>query len=276
MTEKTKKHRKRSLLIAAVIYVAGVTALVAGSFIHHKNGHLQQLNTELFGTAAAVRELLSDDIHELQDQGTYLYTKRQQQLKNIAHQGNLALLGALRMPDYAAVMVSDQHFSPPDKLHFLHPEVRDAAKIENQQLTSFQHPELGDLRIAKLIDPESGTIYFSAYDLCDHACLQPGDAMFTVFATIVLSILALPLVLAARQTERLLTMESEANNVRLRQDVSIQQTKEKELREALSDLERFSSVSAGRESRIIELKAEVNELLEQTRMKKRYNIDNTD
>lgn len=281
MTGKKQNRRRLSLLVAAVIYIAGVIALTALSFNRHKNSHLKQLDAELFGTVAAVRELLSGegpDFLTRKTENAEPYTTRKQQLQNIARQGGLTLLGAIHTTNGSERILASalQQAELPNDLDFLIPAPQPPEENRNPIMRSFSHPELGPLKLAELYDPDSSLIYFSACRLDHQDFFDPGDIMFILLASGALILLALPLVVVTRRTERLLTLESEALNARLMQDVSMQQTREKELREALSDLERFSSVSVGRESRIMDLKAEVNELLEQMHQGKRYNTESID
>lgn len=74
--------------------------------------------------------------------------------------------------------------------------------------------------------------------------------------------------MAARATAR--------HNRKLQQDMERQKQREAQLKDAMRDLERFNAMAVGRENRIIELKGEVNTLLEQMNQKKRYNIDKVD
>ncbi|MCF7817483.1 MAG: hypothetical protein K9M54_06355 [Kiritimatiellales bacterium] len=67
---------------------------------------------------------------------------------------------------------------------------------------------------------------------------------------------------AARSTAQL--------NAELKQKVARQKEREAELQDAIRDLERFNAVAVGRENRILELKNEVNTLLEQQHRQKRY------
>ena len=101
-------------------------------------------------------------------------------------------------------------------------------------------------------------------------------AIRTAAAGILLLILAIPLVVLYNRAQERASKELAALNERLEQKVEVQQDHEEELKEAISDLERFTAVSAGRESRIIELKSEVNILLGELNRDKRYNIDKTD
>ena len=98
----------------------------------------------------------------------------------------------------------------------------------------------------------------------------------TATAAVGMLVLAIPLITLFNRTQRSVAQNLSQMNSRLQHDMENQKTRETELKEAISDLERFNAVSAGRESRIIELKAEVNDLLEQMNRNKRYNIDKID
>jgi hypothetical protein len=280
MTEQKLKYRRTSLLVAALIYILGVIILTTWSFFRHQKGHLQQLYSHLAGTVSAVHEMLDDDITALLSPGaeqTDLYAKRKKQLRNIAIHGNLILLGAIDLGDFSnSFAISDNDTDLPPDLSFLHPAPGQTIRRGNPILKSLPHPGLGELNTALMTEKNSTILYFSAYDTQKHMAMHPGDAISAVVSGIALILLALPLVIITRKTERVLTLETEALNTRLKQDVAQQKNREKELKEAISDLERFNAVSAGRESRVIELKTEVNELLQQMNLEKRYNIEQTD
>jgi hypothetical protein len=95
-------------------------------------------------------------------------------------------------------------------------------------------------------------------------------------AGIGLLILAIPLITLFSKARKSIAIDLASMNLQLKQDMDAQKNREEELREAMKDLERFNAVSAGRESRIIELKSEVNQLLLELKREKRYNIDKID
>lgn len=103
-----------------------------------------------------------------------------------------------------------------------------------------------------------------------------GQALRTSFAGLGMLALAIPLILIFSQYQRKAAAELSDMNDRLQHDVELQHTREEELKDAISELQRFNAVTAGRESRVIELKAEVNTLLEKLNREKRYNIERTD
>jgi septal ring factor EnvC (AmiA/AmiB activator) len=67
------------------------------------------------------------------------------------------------------------------------------------------------------------------------------------------------------------SQQMEELNSQLQNDCQKLKVRETELKEAIRDLERFNTVSVGRENRIIELKNEVNALLEEMNRTQRYN-----
>jgi len=66
--------------------------------------------------------------------------------------------------------------------------------------------------------------------------------------------------------------QAEEGSGRLKQELSRQKDREKELEVAIKDLERFNAMAMGREQRILELKHEVNLLLQEKNQPNRYNI----
>ncbi len=65
-------------------------------------------------------------------------------------------------------------------------------------------------------------------------------------------------------------------NATLKQDFQKTKKHESELQEAMRDLQRFNAMATGREQRILELKDEVNSLLQELNRQKRYNTTPTD
>ena len=65
-------------------------------------------------------------------------------------------------------------------------------------------------------------------------------------------------------------MKSDRLNVELRKEISNRKRVEKELKKTMKQLERFNKIAVNRELRMIELKKEINELLEKTGTPKKY------
>ncbi len=98
----------------------------------------------------------------------------------------------------------------------------------------------------------------------------------SLLAGVVLLALAAPLAVLYHRAQSRTARELATLNYRLQQDVDVQRRRESELKDAMRDLERFATVATGRESRIMELKTEVNALMAELDRPPRYNIDRTD
>jgi hypothetical protein len=102
--------------------------------------------------------------------------------------------------------------------------------------------------------------------------LLRGMAIRHGIAGMSLLALAVPLVVRYNRARSRAAEELAQLNARLQEDVENRKGREDELRDAIRDLERFNAVATGRENRIIELKNEVNALLEQMNRGKKYNV----
>jgi len=278
MTREKHKHRRTSILVAAFIYIVGVVILTGWAYQHHRHGHIEHMRSQQASNVTAVKELLKKDIQRLllpDAPDSELFTTRKNQLRNIACNGDITLLGALDPNDPSRQITASGTDSeiPESPVNLILEQ-----NAENKAIGtgSVYYQESGRFASAVLADEDSGILYFSVYDLDHHAGLQSDDVFRNILSALILIILALPLVFVTRKAERTFSLETEALNARLKQDVSLQKTREEELKDAISDLERFNAVSAGRESRIMELKHEVNELLDKLNLEKRYSIDQAD
>ena len=280
MSQPRRKHPRKNVLLAAIVYVAGVIALISWSYIRHHRDHIHLLEAELTGTAVALQELLHADTQQLLADGagqTELFRERLAQLQRIADQGQLLILGVVSTADFSRQLVAQASLSSNTvDLAFLSPLAHQHEGETAPRTAIVNHPELGPLHLALLVAPEQNAVYISALDASTPHIPMSAEIVYATISGIILMALALPLAIISRTSERLLKLETEALNSRLKQDVKLQKSREKELKDAISDLERFNSVSSGRESRIIELKHEVNELLKQLGEEKRYNIESTD
>lgn len=97
----------------------------------------------------------------------------------------------------------------------------------------------------------------------------------TIIQGFILLALAVPLIAMSNRAQAKTSMKLARLNDRMQQDMTKLTLQEAELKDAIKDLERFNAVAVGRENRIIELKAEVNALLQQQQEQKRYNQKHT-
>ncbi len=91
-----------------------------------------------------------------------------------------------------------------------------------------------------------------------------------------LLVMAIPLILLFHRARTYSIHQVEELNAELQRDYEKLKKHEDELEDAIADLERFNAVTTGREERIIELKTEVNTLLEELNRPKRYTSTPTD
>lgn len=107
----------------------------------------------------------------------------------------------------------------------------------------------------------------------DNTDLLRRLAAYKVVTGIFLLAMAIPLAVLSNRVPLKASRKLEELNLRLQQKIEFQNIREKELNSAINDLKRLNAVSIGREGRMLELKGEVNELLEQLHQHKRYNTD---
>jgi hypothetical protein len=151
---------------------------------------------------------------------------------------------------------------------------RDAIRLQTLALDS-----RGEFRVALRYHPvtdETGYALVVAQSTEQLSSLLKALAIRAVGIGLFLYAMAFPLILLYNLARTRAQRETAALHERLQQDFSKLKERESDLEDAIHDLERFNAVAIGRESRIIELKAEVNTLLAKMDQQKRYNIDNTE
>jgi len=129
--------------------------------------------------------------------------------------------------------------------------------------------------VAILYRPTGSDSGYCLYVVRNKDCLQPEfrlGLLYTIAKSFFLLLMACPLMLlystALQKSNRALSVL----NQKLRNDVEKRKKRESELKDAIRDLERFNAITVGREKRIIELKAEVNELLKELNRPPRYQM----
>ncbi len=81
------------------------------------------------------------------------------------------------------------------------------------------------------------------------------------------------LILLYRRARRQSALQAQALQAKHSADFEKIRKHELELEDAIRDLERFNALATGREERIIELKTEVNELLQEMNQPERYSLN---
>ena len=143
-------------------------------------------------------------------------------------------------------------------------------------MQSLRHEKYGCLRVAVRYEPigsQSGYALVVARNIDYMDGLMRSQVFLKLANGVFLLVMAFPLIASYTRARAKSSRELAALNEHLQQDVEMQKKREEELKDAIHDLERFNSVAVGREGRIIELKAEVNTLLEQANRTKRYKGD---
>jgi len=100
--------------------------------------------------------------------------------------------------------------------------------------------------------------------------------LFECVETIFLLTMAFVFISQYRRAKSQSVQGIEEINLRLRLDYQKLQKNKTALEEAMRELERFNTMAMGREQRILELKSEVNALLQEANQAKRYNTALTD
>ncbi len=85
--------------------------------------------------------------------------------------------------------------------------------------------------------------------------------------------LALPVIFLFNRIRIKASRKQAELNRKMQRDMEKLAKQDAELKDAMDDLKRFNALAAGRETRIIELKTEVNALLAQQDKAKRYNVE---
>ncbi len=294
MNETRGRKRKGygPFVLAASIYTAGVVAFSIWSYFQQRTNLLEQADQSLINATHATEQILGSifimcavEIDTTYDLG---YAANQKNLNRFADDCHFDVLGAVGHKGakiWALIAGGEKNESLPanaSRLHnLLHLKlssvVRTLANPGNgsTRMQTVEIEEYGELRIAiryHTISADTGYAILVARSTHDVNQLIHALALRTVAIAIFLYAMAFPLILLYNRVQAKTAQKMAGLNTRLQQDFIKQKEREAELEDAIHDLERFNAVAIGRENRIIELKAEVNTLLEQINRPKRYNI----
>jgi hypothetical protein len=282
----SSKRRYQLFILAVAAYIAGGLFFSLWSYHAHKRVLMNQADESLMQTALALQETfgMQTAATDVSDAETY-----RQRLMPLRH----GLSGALSIVDvdqkHCTVQVSVsnelngfmeilENSPPPEDLQRMLLAMADENKNTTQSFTTITRP-FGTMRYAILYhaaSPVKGTAFLASDDLRFLEQQLAAEAHRLTVGGFAMLILALPIILFVSRSRKRTSAKLSRMNARLQHDMELQKSREEELKDAIADLERFNAVTAGRESRIIELKAEVNELLRQQNKTTRYNIDTID
>lgn len=290
------KQKYGGFVLAATAYITGVLLFSFWSYFAHQKELTNRMDETLLHAAFSMQEILDGAFTETPAASTAtnpeVISGKQPGLTRLAHHG--------KFRSVEVVFVSNDIITPlivglnpnqtsPENItsnHLPHPLDLEKALVrlatagnDDTYLITAAHPNAEEVRYAIRFTAER-TGYGIAYLVAQDRKIikqELADQALRLFAAgLGMLFLAIPLISFFSRTQKKAAEELSSMNNRLQHDVDLQQSREEELKDAISDLERFNAVSTRREMRIIELKAEVNKLLQQTKCEKRYNIDKID
>ncbi|MEN8255051.1 MAG: hypothetical protein ABFR33_06230 [Verrucomicrobiota bacterium] len=298
MNEATESKQKGYGLfaLAAAIYTAGVIAFSVWSYFQQRANLLAQVDRSLVNATHATEQILGNVFIAcaVETETTYElgYAANQENLNRFANDCHFDLLGAVGRKGaktWGLIAGGEENGNCPVGPSCLHdplcPELSSlvrtvtSSQSESIQMQTVGLGEHGEIRVAIRYHPmsdDAGYAILVARSTRNVNHLIRTLGIRTVAIGVLLYAMAFPLILLYNRIQAKSARETDKLNARLRQDVNQRKEREAELEDAIHDLERFNNVAVGRETRIIELKAEVNTLLEQMGRQKRYNIDHVD
>jgi hypothetical protein len=297
MSKKAGQRRYGRFALAAAIYVAGVVAFTSWSHFMHRAALLGHIDETLECAAHAAREIVGDNYAEslllIGNTNAFAYKACQQQLGRFAKSGGFTAIGAASHTASEAhsliVGSGDPEAIPVGEVKLGEPlaecvanavlDLAAAPDRHNMSLLTTDHPKYGRMRMALLYKSRpagDGIVFIATEKVESMNGLLRNQAVQETAAGLFLLVMAVPLVVLYNRSHQRAAEELAELNARLQQEIEGQKTREEELKDAIHDLERFNAVSSGREDRIIELKAEVNELLKEMNRQPRYNTDKAD
>lgn len=280
--------RYGGFVLAATAYITGILLFSFWSYATHQSTLLKQMDKTLLDAAFSMQEILGTNYISTQSTETETVTEKQQSLTRLARYGafnsvEVVLIRNEKVTPLIKGFTTDAHagngsFPLPSELEKALLKLAGSG-ANDTHLISAGHSSGADLRYAIRYEAKYehfGIAFLVAQDRKIIHQELADQALRLVAADLGMLLLAIPLISLFSRTQKKAAEELSVLNTRLQHDVELQQSREEELKDAISDLERFNAVSSGREMRIIELKAEVNELLLQLKREKRYNIDKID
>lgn len=294
---KSKEHQAYGRFVfAATIYAAGVIAFSTWSYFQHRATLLSQIDQSLVDATYATEQILGSIFIQCVTETDALfklgYASNKKKLEQFANACNFDILCAAthnqtNVRALIAGIGSTGVESPDDIAYYekIKPELSSiilelaSSKNETLRIQNLNFKEAGLLRVAIRYQPttaHTGYALLVARNIDYVNSLMRAHALRRLALGSFLLLMTVPLIaLYTRARQKSLKNLAELNK-RLQQDVKNQAKREAELEDAIHDLERFNNVAVGRENRVLELKSEVNTLLEQMNRKKRYNVDHVE
>jgi len=279
--------------LAVALYVSGAIGFTAWSYHQHSRLLIGYIDQSLLNATHSVEQILGSISIECAletESNESLGASSQGKLNHFAEACGFDALGAIvRKGTNTWILIAGTRHAgsvPQGDIHFrdkptpqLTATVLDLAKSgETVRVQNILHEKYGPLRLAVRyhpLSPDSGYALAVSQNVESvNTCLRQ-QAIHSGLNGLFLLAMVFPLILFYNHARTRSTRQLAELNAQLQQDFVRQKKREAELEDAIRDLERFNAVTLGRETRIIELKAEVNTLLAQMKREKRYNVDST-
>ena len=299
MTKTTEGRRKGYyglFGLAATIYTAGVITFAGWSYFQQRNNLLVQIDQSLIHATHATEQILGAVFIECAVKtDTPFESGHAHSLRNLnrfatdCHFGVLGSVAYKEGRQWELITGGPDHVSLSDPSPNLKellgsrlpPIISDMAQGESGTICiqTLDLESRDEIRIAvryNAVSDSAGYAVFVARSMEEVNHLIRNLALRSVGIGIILYVMAFPLIVLYNLAQAKSSRESTELHERLQKDYATLKERETELEDAIHDLERFNTVALGRENRIIELKAEVNTLLEQMKQQKRYTIDHVE
>lgn len=287
---REKRRSQRAFAVALLIYALGIFLFSTWSYNQQKSSLQTRFDENVVNTTHACREFIGTGRarQHIVDGSTNapVYFQHQERFDRFAAESGLELLAvATRNPTNAYYLIASKPGLEGQNIQYGDPFPYPLERIVDKSIEALVNPsdattvalcnqDYNRIAILRVADDEGPDFLFIAiknYSLFDEHLSRL--ALKKTEEGIFLLLMAVPLVLFHNQTQKNVRQQLETLNAKLKKEIQNQADREDELRDAIVDLERFNAVTVGRESRIIELKSEVNELLAKLNEDERYNID---
>ena len=290
---KTAKARGYTPFVLAAIYTGGVVMFSVGQYLKERTHILEHQDAVILHAAHAADEFLQDTLTDSLLKAGSLepasWIDVQAHLNRFADACRFDLVGAAGFSGgelRRAVFGSRHHAAgssdPVFIENLLRPMLSSPDRLSADGIIRLETAEaepFGRVRMAyryRSITADSGYAILVFRSTAPTSRLLNLLAWRTAGIGIALYVMVFPLIILYHFAQKRSSRQSAELNARLQEDFIKLKERESELEDAIGDLERFNAVAIGRESRIIELKAEVNTLLEEMNREKRYHIDSMD
>lgn len=296
MNKKTPHSSHRfsgSFILAALIYTAGVLVFSVGSFLQQRAYVLEQIDLSLLNATHATEQILG---HTFLAQATQTgesyalgYAANEEALNRFSRNGQFDLVGAIahQGPQTWRLIVGGArpgkclqesckivlNSAGANALHVLSDPAAEQTFVQSVQTQ--MHGELRVVIRYQTTGPARGYALVVARDTTQANRFVRTLAIQATATGLFLLLMAFPLIFLYNRSQRKSAQKLTTLNAQLKFDFSKQKEREAELEEAIHDLERFNALSVGREMRMIELKVEINTLLEEMHRTQKYKIDST-